>query len=189
LNRQPQSISPLLSRSALSRRSLLAAALVLPASAVVARTAYAVQEPADDAAVVNTLLAVEHAAVYDLAAVGAHLAVAARDRTRARYDEHRVHRDALIDEVSRLGGTPVVSEPAYRLPGPVSARSAPATLVLVEQAVVAAYHDALARISDPAARTLCAAYFVHEARHLAESRVNATTTFDVRLADAFVTGA
>jgi hypothetical protein len=30
---------------------------------------------------------------------------------------------------------------------------------------------------------------VHEARHLAESRVAAATTFDVRLADAFVTGA
>jgi len=58
-----------------------------------------------------------------------------------------------------------------------------------EQAVVAAYHDALGRLRDPAALTLCAAYFVHEARHLAESRVAATTTFDVRLADTFVTGA
>jgi hypothetical protein len=183
--RQPDSLSV-----PLSRRSLLAAALVLPSVAVVARTAYAAQDPAEgDAAVVNTLLAVEHAAIYDLAAVGAHLPTVARDHTRARYDEHRVHRDELIDQVSRLGGTPAVSEPAYRLPGPVSAGSAPATLVLVEQAVVAAYHDALGRLRDPAALTLCAAYFVHEARHLAESRLGATKVVRVGLADAFVTGA
>jgi hypothetical protein len=171
-----------------SRRSLLAAALGLPCVAAVTHAAYAAQEP-DDAAVLNTVLAVEHAAIYDLAAVGAHLPIVERDETRARYDEHRVHRDALIDEVSRLGGTPAGSEPAYRLPGPVSAQSAPGTLVLVEQAVVAAYHEALGRLRDRAALTLCAAYFVHEARHLAESRVAATTTFDVRLADTFVTGA
>lgn len=169
----------------LSRRALLA---VLVAAGVpgVATTAFAA--PADDVKLLNGLLAIEHAAIYDLAVLGGRLGVAARAELRLRYDEHRLHRDRLQAEVVRLGGEPVAAEPVYRLPGPVGGKATLRTAELVERAAASAYHQAIGGLEDRAARTLCVASLLDEARHLALAR-RASGVRTTAAADAFVTGA
>lgn len=169
----------------LSRRALLA---VMIAAGVPGVATAALAAPADDVELLNGVLAVEHAAIFDLTVVGARLGVAARSQVRARYDEHRLHRDRLQAEVVRLGGEPVASEPVYRLPGPVGGKATLRTAELIERAVASAYHQSISQLEDRAARTLCVASFIDEARHLALAR-QATGRSVPRSAQPFVTGA
>jgi demethoxyubiquinone hydroxylase (CLK1/Coq7/Cat5 family) len=168
----------------LSRRALLG---VLAAVGVSAEARVAVAAASDDVAALNAVLAVEHAVIYDLAVAGARLGVAARREIRERYDEHRVHRDRLRDEVLRLGGRPAVTKAAFRLPGPVGGAAALRTVELVERAAASAYHEVIGRLQDQAARRVCVAAFVDEARHLALARL-ARGARTATAADDFVRG-
>jgi demethoxyubiquinone hydroxylase (CLK1/Coq7/Cat5 family) len=169
----------------LSRRALLG---VLAVVGVSPEARAAVATPADEIAALNAVLAIEHAVIYDLAVAGAQLGIAARREIRERYDEHRVHRDRLEDEVTRLGGRPAVTEPAYRLPGPVGGKSTMATIELVERAAASAYHVAIGALQDQQTRTVCVESFLDEARHLALTRL-ATGDPLAAAAQPFVTGA
>lgn len=169
----------------LSRRALLG---VLALVGVSADARAAVASPADDIAALNSVLAIEHAVIYDLTVAGAQLGVTARREIRQRYDEHRVHRDELQDEVTRLGGRPLLTEPAYRLPGPVGGKSTMATIELVERAAASAYHEVIGVMQDARARKVCVESFVDEARHLALTRV-ATGDPLAAAGQPFVTGA
>jgi hypothetical protein len=65
-------------------------------------------------------LAAEHAAVHVLGALGSRTSASATPELFGAitdsYAAHRARRDELVRWVRDLGGTPVASEPAYRLP-------------------------------------------------------------------------
>lgn len=167
----------------LSRRELFGvlAALGVPSGAPAAAAGA-------DVAALSQVLAVEHAVIYDLAVAGSQLGVEDRRAIRERYDEHRVHRDRLQDEIARLGGPPVLTRPAYRLPGPVGGKATMRTVELVERAAASAYHQAIGNVRDQQARKVCFTSFLDEARHLALTRL-ATTGRLATAAQPFVTGA
>lgn len=85
-------------------------------------------------------LAVEHAAVYGYAVVGAHLA--GRDRALAtrQLDEHRAARDELETLVRARDGVPVTALAGYELPFEVTGRSSARRLAArLERATTGAY--------------------------------------------------
>jgi hypothetical protein len=137
----------------------------------------------DDIGALNGLLAMEHAAIYDLAAAGATLTVPARAVVFGHYDQHRARRDLLEQHVRRLGGAPVAALAAYA--DPVAGPLGPAGVVAVEQACVQGYHAAVAVVADAGARELCSQAFVTEAAHLALARA---ATGAAGAPVAFVTG-
>jgi hypothetical protein len=138
----------------------------------------------DDVAALNTLLATEHAVIFDLATAGATLPAAARATVLQHYDEHRARRDELTRHIRRLGGAPVAALAAYA--DPAGAARGPAAVIAVEAAAVRAYHASIATVGDTDARVLCAQAFVTEARHLALARSAAGLA---GAPAAFVTGA
>src|SRR5439155_20857951 len=102
---------------------------------------------ADEAAVVTDpvpamqgALAAEHAVIFGYAVAGAHLSGADLAAARAADTAHRDRRDALAAAVRSRGADPVSSEPAYRLPFPVTGRSAALRLAgIVEDGAAAAW--------------------------------------------------
>ena len=148
----------------LTRRSVLLAGIAVAA----VRPSAAIATPRDDAAALNTVLAVEHAAIFDLAAAGATMPLAVRATVLRHYDEHRARRDTLTQRILALGGAPVAALPAYA--DPVSGPDGTADIVAVERASVRAYHAATGLLADAASRRLCATAFIDESRHLALAR-------------------
>lgn len=136
-----------------------------------------------DVDALNAVLAVEHAAIFDLSAAGATLPLPARTPVLAHYDDHRRGRDALTARIRKLGGTPVAALPAYA--DPLAGGDAYQDIITVERAAVQAYAAAIAIVVDSAARTLCAEGFVAECRHLAKARAAAG---QAGAPEAFVTG-
>lgn len=141
------------------------------AAAAGARVRPAAAADNGDTAALNTLLATEHAVVYDLATAGATLSLSARATVLRHYDEHRARRDALTARIRSLGGAPVAALAAYGDPAPTAAGAA--EIVAVEAAAVRAYHASIASVHDATARLLCAQAFVTESRHLALARAAA----------------
>ena len=73
-----------------------------------------------DVAVLQTVLAAEHAVVYGYGVAGAHLQGAARTRADRGWTAHRAGRDALEQQLSDLSAQPVAPAAAYALPSPVT---------------------------------------------------------------------
>lgn len=144
------------------------AVLIGTAVTLIARPGAAHAAAADDVAALNKVLETDHAAIYDLAAAGATLPLAVRATVLRHYDEHRARRDALEQRIRALGGSPAAALPAYA--DPVAGADPTADIVRVEQACVQAYRAAVAVVTDPTARQLCARAFIDEARHLALAR-------------------
>ncbi|MEP7055420.1 MAG: DUF4439 domain-containing protein [Actinomycetota bacterium] len=154
-----------------SRRAFIVLGTGLAAQFARARPALAgvaAASDADDVVALNTLLATEHAVIYDLAAAGATLPAAARAAVLQHYDEHRSRRDALIVRIRELGGSPVAALAAYAEPAPAVVGGA--EVVVVEAAALRAYHASITAVRDPRSRLLCAQAFVAESRHLALAR-------------------
>ena len=145
------------------RAVLLAPPLLLlrPASA----------EPVDTYA---DLLAEEHAAIHLYGILGPRLPESLRDWARAAYDDHRRHRDTLMELVRRAGGTPAPPLLTYGLPskvdGPATARAA---ALLIEDALTVRWHGALAE-APPGDRRALADGLGDEAEHLTTLRWSAT---------------
>lgn len=134
----------------------------------------------------NAVLRVEHAAIYHYGVVGARLGSSARAQALAFYDEHRAHRDVLHAAVLAAGGTPDVGELSYAPPAPLGPGSA-GVLLAVEEALAAAYHDAITMVFGAAERRLLAEGFVDEARHAALWRFGMSPHL-AAASEAFVTG-
>jgi hypothetical protein len=142
----------------ISRRALLATplALVLPRGARAA--------PGDPYA---TLLAEEHAAIHLYGVLGPHLAEPLREAARAAYDDHRRHRDLLVEAVRAAGVTPVPPRVTYALPMPVDGpSSARALAVRIEDSLALRWHGAV-HDAKPADRGRAAGAFGDECVHLA----------------------
>ena len=138
----------------------------------------------DDAKLLNTLLAIEHAVIYDLSAAGATLPIGRRAQVLTHYDEHRIRRDALTVRITALGGAPVAALAAYA--DPVAGANALADIETIERAGVQGYHGAITVVADTLARDLCAQAFIAECRHWALARAAAGLP---GAPVAFVTGA
>jgi hypothetical protein len=107
----------------------------------------------DDSALVQALQAVlagEFAAVYGYGVVGAHAAPAARAQALRDLAWHQAQQPALSATLAAAGATPVIAEPAYPLPFPVTTATAAARLAAtLEQRLAATYADLVAAAEDP----------------------------------------
>lgn len=104
----------------------------------------------------QAVLAGEFAAVYGYGVVGAHVAPAARAQALHALAWHQAQQPALSTAIAAAGATPVVAEPAYPLPFPVTTAAAAARLATtLEERVGATYADLVAAAQDPE-RTLAA---------------------------------
>jgi rubrerythrin len=120
--------------------------------------------PEADAAILNTLLELEHTAV-------AVYATAALGGTARRFGDHeRQHADRLSQAIRRLGGTPVGPKPLVDyergFPALRTSRDALRFAVDLENTSVAAYIDALPKLTEPALRATVAATLTVEAEHM-----------------------
>ena len=98
-----------------------------------------------DVAVLQDVLAAEHAVVYGYGVAGARLRGAARARAERGWTAHRSGRDALEQQLSDLAATPVAPAPAYALPSPVTnADEAVLLITLLEERLAAVWADAVA---------------------------------------------
>lgn len=98
-----------------------------------------------DVAVLQRLLAAQHAVVYGYGAAGAHLGGPARARATRGWTAHREARDRLAGLVRERGGTPEPPAAAYALPSPVGTASDARTLLtLLEERLAAVWADAVA---------------------------------------------
>ena len=144
---------------------------LLLAPAVLALPRGAVAEPAD---VYADLLAQEHAAVHLYGVISPRLPESLRDRARAAYDDHRRHRDRLVELVSAAGGTPAPPRLTYAVPGSVATGTAArAAAVAIEDSLALRWHAALAEVAPPD-RAVVATALGDEAEHLAYLRFSAT---------------
>jgi hypothetical protein len=99
-------------------------------------------------AVLQRVLAAEHAVVYGYGVAGARLRGAPRQRAERGWTKHRASRDALEAQVSDLGVDPEPPAPAYALPSPVvTAEDAGTLLTLLEERLAAVWADAVADLA------------------------------------------
>lgn len=120
---------------------------------------------------VSDLLAREYAAVFALAAGGGRLAspnqAGALGLTRAAFDAHRVRRDALIAGLQSAAAPVPVAAPSYQVRPGAGGTDTLRFLADIADVSVAAYRDALARLTDPALRKLAVAAVAQDARYRA----------------------
>lgn len=121
-------------------------------------------DPEADAALLNALLELEHTAV-------AVYAAARLDGAARRFGDHeREHADWLARAIRSLGGSPVGAKPLaeYRRGFPAfrTSRDALRFAVDLENTAVAAYSDALPKLTDPALRAAVASALTVEAEHI-----------------------
>lgn len=99
----------------------------------------------DEVAVLQEVLAAEHAVVYGYGVAGARLTGGPRLRAQQAWNGHRARRDELAGLVTGLGGEPEPTAATYSLPGPVeSAGDARSLAVLLEERLAAVWADAVA---------------------------------------------
>jgi hypothetical protein len=66
------------------------------------------------------VLAAAHAAIWAYPVIGVHLDDAGSTTARARLEQHRAERDALMSQLAARGVTPAVSRPSYTPAEPVT---------------------------------------------------------------------
>lgn len=135
-----------------TRRAVLAAPLLL---------ALPRQSPADAYAV---LLAEEHAAIHLYGVLGPRLPEGLRPFARSAYDDHRRHRDLLVELVRRAGGPPAPPLLTYAVP---SLRDPRRVAESIEDSLAIRWHAAVRTTDD---RTRVAGALADEAAHLATLR-------------------
>ncbi len=138
-----------------------------------------------DVDVLNTALDLEHTAVAVYTAGEPLLRGGMRALGRQFRDQEREHAAALVRAIKDLGGTP--NKPRTRYPMP-SLRDQAAFLEFVkdfEDTLVAAYLEALPKLSDPQLRAAAAATLTTEAEHIS---VLLAALGKPRVPEAFVSG-
>ncbi|HEV2889688.1 MAG TPA: DUF4439 domain-containing protein [Frankiaceae bacterium] len=110
------------------------------------------------------LLAEEHAAIHLYGVLGPRLPEGLREYARLAYDDHRRHRDLLVELVRQAGATPAPPLLSYAVPQGDPRAVAEA----IEDSLAIRWHAAV-RL-DAAARQGAAAALADEAAHLATLR-------------------
>lgn len=149
-------------------------------------TVVAPVHPARDSEILNSALDLEHLAVAAYAACASALDSRLAPTARRFRDQEREHVDGLRQAIRRLGGKPNGARRAYALPDFEDGRAALRYAGELEAAKVAAYVDALPRLSEPELRATTASIACCEAEHLAVLR---TALGQQPVPVAFVTGA
>ena len=138
-----------------------------------------------DVAILNSALDLELMAVAAYTA-GAGLLKGDVLAVGKQFLEHeQEHADGLAQAIKDLGGTPNKAKDSYDFPELKSQKDVLNFAVDLENTAVAAYIDALGKISDPKLRGTAAAIVTNEAEHIA---VLLGALGQDQVPDAFVTG-
>jgi rubrerythrin len=140
---------------------------------------------AADAGVLNGALALENQIVAAYAAGSALLRGEDLKLARRILAQERAHADALTQEVRRLGFKPAASKSAYDFPKLRNAADVMRYADELENQAIAAYIDALPKLTSPGLKGTVAAILTNEAEHLASLALVAGRT---SAPDAFVLG-
>ncbi|MFQ3581345.1 MAG: DUF4439 domain-containing protein [Chloracidobacterium sp.] len=133
-----------------------------------------------DAALLNAALALEHEAIaaYDAGAGTGLLKGDMLDLAAHFQSQHRAHRDLLVEEVRKLGGTPAVALASYSFKGkdgaPVELKTAEAILVFalgLEAGAASAYLKLLPQLTSKPMLPIIAGIACDEAQHAAAIRL------------------
>ncbi len=100
-------------------------------------------------------------------------------------EQEQEHADGLASAIRELGGTPNVAKEAYDFPALSSQQDVLRFAVDLENTAIAAYIDALPKLSSPDLRGTAAAIVTNEAEHIA---VLLGALGEPRVPSAFVTG-
>lgn len=141
-----------------TRRAVLAAPFAVAAGLALPRAA--AQEPEPYAA----LLAEEHAAIHLYGLLGPRLPAGLKEYARAAYDDHRRHRDLLVELVEDAGATPAPPLHAYDVPDLSDPR---AVAEAIEDSLAIRWRAAVRGTTE---RARVATAFGDEAAHLATLR-------------------
>lgn len=110
----------------------------------------------DAVAVLQRVLAAEHAAIYAYGVAGAFLPGEAQREARSAHAGHLARRDRLAARIADSGEIPVAPAPIYDLPAPVTdPATAQALVTVVEERLAAVWADAVA-IPEPDLRQVAA---------------------------------
>jgi rubrerythrin len=128
-------------------------------------------EAASDAAILNVLLDQEHSSIAAYTLIATKLSGPALASVRRFAGHERRHADALGRAIARLGGTATAPRPeeeyARGFPRLRGDRDALSFALDVETTAIAAYADALGKISTDPVRATAAAILVTESEHAA----------------------
>lgn len=143
-----------------------------------------------DLRILNAALELENTAIAAYAGGAALLEGEARRTGRLFLEHERQHAGALTEAIRQLGGTPVKAKSAdeYRrsFPRLESQEDVLKFAVDLENTAVAAYVDAIPKLSDPGLRQTAAAINTNEAEHITVLR--AVLGEEDVVPDAFVSG-
>ena len=96
-------------------------------------------------AVLQRVLAAEHAAIYAYGVAGAFLPGEAQREARSAHAGHHARRDRLAARIADSGEIPAAPAPIYDLPAPVTdPATARALVTMVEERLAAVWADAVA---------------------------------------------
>lgn len=181
-------------RSALSRRRFIAvsatagSALALAGCSDEAPGPVAVGPNESDAAdveILNAALDLEWRAVAAYKAAAGLLSGAALRSAKLLLEHEQEHVDGLAAAIRDLGGTPNRAQRSYELPRLRTQPQALRFAIALEQDAIAAYIDALPKLSDPDLRATAASIATAEAEHVALLRIALGQS---PLREAFVAG-
>jgi hypothetical protein len=167
---------------ALPRRAVLHMGFVAGISAGLGHLAEAAQRsPRNaDVALLNAALALEHQAIaaYDAGVGTGLLKGETLELARHFQSQHRAHRDLLVGEIRKLGGTPAVALASYTFKGkddaPIEFRTAEDVLVFalgLEGGAASAYLGLLPQLTSRAMLSTIAGIACDESQHAAAIRL------------------
>lgn len=119
---------------------------------------------AEQADALAALLAEEHAAIHLYGVIGPRLPEGLRAYARSAYDDHRRHRDLLVELITDAGGTPAPPLLSYAVP---PLRDPRAVAESIEDSLAVRWHAAVRLDGD---RRRVATALADEAAHLATLR-------------------
>jgi len=120
-----------------------------------------------DVLVLNSALDLENMAVAAYRAALPLLTGAALNAGKTFLEHEREHADALTEAIRQLGGAPNKPSRGYDFPRLAGQRAALTFAADLESTAIAAYIDALPRLTSPDLRGTAAAIVTDEAEHLA----------------------
>jgi rubrerythrin len=120
-----------------------------------------------DVAILNRALALENRAVATYAALIPKLGGPEKRQATIFAGQEQEHVSVLTDAVQALGAIPAGPKPDYKLPRLRSGEQALALAIALEEQLLAAYLEALPRLSSPDLRGTFAAILTAEAEHQA----------------------
>lgn len=125
--------------------------------------------PLDPVTALNTVLAIEHQAIYAYTTLAPKLTTPAVLALATGFlKDHTAHRDALIGKVGSLGGTPVPAKATYDLsPAPTTEAQVVKAAAGLEALAAATYFKLLPGLGDPALLAFLATIMGDEAQHAA----------------------